>query len=291
MNLIIGCGYLGMRIARLWLAEEHPVAALTRSAKRAEEFRQLGLYPVIGDVTEPRTLLPLANLVEPNDTIVHAVGHDRMAGPSLREVYVAGLLNVLAALRAPPRKIIYISSTGVYGQNDGSWIDEDSPTEPFREAGRICLEAEQALCAHPFGARAIILRMAGIYGPGRVPNRADLQAGKALPVDPQAYLNLIHVADAARIVLLAEEKATTPRTFVVSDGQPLKRHEFYEELARIWQTPSPAFAPPAERAALSAMRHGSNKRVNSARMMRELAPSLLFPDYRQGLADCARGGG
>src|SRR5688572_11770654 len=116
MKLIVGCGYLGMRVARRWLAAEEPVAAVTRYARRAEEFRATGILPIIGEVTQPASLQQLATLLGPGDTLLYAVGYDRSAGLAMEQVYVQGLQNVLAAIHPKIGRVIYISSTGVYGQ-------------------------------------------------------------------------------------------------------------------------------------------------------------------------------
>ena len=153
-RLIIGCGYLGLRVAKRWRAQGDRVFAVTRSAERADAFRQQGLLPVLADVTRRDTLaaLPAA------ETVAYSVGYDRTAGRSMREVYVAGLLAVLGSLPASVGRVIYISSTGVYGQSGGDWVHENSACEPTRESGRICLEAEQTLRAHALGRRAVARR-------------------------------------------------------------------------------------------------------------------------------------
>ena len=110
-------------------------------------------------------------------SVLFAVGYSRTSEASIHEVYVEGLRNVLDALPAATGPVVYISSTGVYAQKDGQWVDEDSECEPDREGGRACLAAEQCLVAHLRGAGATILRMAGLYGPGRLPRSADLIAG------------------------------------------------------------------------------------------------------------------
>ncbi len=289
MKLIVGCGYLGMRVARRWLATEEPVAAVTRHAARAEEFRATGILPIIAEVTEPASLEPLRKLLGPGDTLLYAVGYDRKAGKAMDEVYVQGLKNVIAAVSPEIGRVIYISSTGVYGQVSGETINEESPTEPTREGGRVCLAAEQALAAHPLGQRTVVLRLAGIYGPGRVPNRADLLEQKPLPFDPASALNLIHVDDAATVVVAAEKSATSPQTYVVSDGHPVTRGDYYAELARLWNAPTPVFATPGDvdpssRTAIAPPRRGgADKRIDTTRLMRELAPVLEFPNYRTGL--------
>jgi nucleoside-diphosphate-sugar epimerase len=289
MKLIVGCGYLGLRVARRWLAVEEPVAAVTRHAARAQEFRAMGILPIIAEVTEPPSLEPLRKLLGPGDTLLYAVGYDRHAAKAMDEVYIQGLQNVLAAVSPEIGRVIYISSTGVYGQVAGETINEDSVTEPAREGGRVCLAAEQALRESKFGERAVILRLAGIYGPGRVPNRADLVEQKPLPFDPASALNLIHVDDAASIVMAADKSPTTPRTYVVSDGHPVARGDYYAELAQLWNAPPPVFATPGTvdpnsgTTIAPSRRGGADKRIDTTRLMSELAPVLSYPDYRAGL--------
>ena len=140
MKLIFGCGYLGGRVAERWLAAGDVVAAVTRSAARAAEFHQRGLQPLIADVTRPESLgqLPTA------ETVLWAVGFDPHGGKSRWQVYVDGLRAVLDALPEETGRLVFISSTGVYGDSGGDWVDEDSPCRPTREAGQTLLAAEQA---------------------------------------------------------------------------------------------------------------------------------------------------
>ena len=151
---------------------------------------------------------------------------------------------MLAALPSDTGKFIYISSTGVYGQSGGEWVDEDSACEPLREGGRACLDAEQILLAHPLGQRAVILRLAGLYGPGRIPLADSIRRNQPIEAPAQGWLNLIHVDDAARVVLAAEERAPPPRTYVVSDGTPVERREYFAELARLLGAAPPRFVAP-----------------------------------------------
>lgn len=278
-RLIVGCGYLGTRVARLWQAAGHDVHVLTRSAERAAVWRRDSLRPIVGDVTRPETLAGLPTV----ETVLYAVGFDRSAGRSMRSVYVDGLRNVLKALPPETGRFIYISSTGVYGSAGGDWVDEDSPCEPVRENGRICLEAEQVLADHPLGRRAIVLRLAGIYGPDRIPRQSALLAGEPIDAPELGYLNLIHVDDAARIVLAAEERANPPCRYVVADGCPVQRRAYYEELARLLQAPPLTFVRPSPDSP-AADRASADKRIDSRRMLAELGVTLLYPDYRAGLA-------
>jgi nucleoside-diphosphate-sugar epimerase len=277
--LIFGCGYLGRRVARLWLDRGETVYAVTRSQSRASELAAEGIRPLVADITaDTQVALPKGL-----STIVFAVGHDRGSRASIAEVYCGGLQRAIAWMRTPVDQFLYISSTGVYGQASGEDIDELSPCRPTREGGRACLDAESLLLSSRQATSAIILRLAGLYGPGRIPRAADLAAGRPIDAPADGWLNLIHVEDAARIVLLAAERAAPPRTYVVSDGHPVQRRDYYTELARLIGAEPARFVEPPP-ASPAAMRAASDKRINPSRMFQELAPKLLYPDFRAGLA-------
>jgi len=282
-NLILGCGYLGSRVGRLWRASGEQVHVVTRKIERAREFERAGYLPIVADVTRPESLAGLPAV----DCVLFAVGFDRASGATLEQVYVAGLQAVLDALPGGTKRFVYVSSTGVYGQQSGELVDEDSPCEPDRAGGRASLAAERLLANHALGARSIVLRMAGLYGPGRIPNADAIRRGEPLAVPVEGYLNLIHVEDAARIVVLAAEKAQPPRTYIVSDNHPVVRGDYYRELARLLNAPEPRFVV-ADRDSAVAQRASASKRVSSDRLLRELELPLLYPDYRAGLAAIVR---
>jgi nucleoside-diphosphate-sugar epimerase len=278
-KLVFGCGYLGFPVARLWQAAGHRVFAVTRSKARASELAAAGIEPIVGD------LLGDAQIRVPQGvrTVLFAVGYDRSSNVPIDNVYVGGLSRAIRSLSDSVERLIYISSTGVYGQVSGDEVDEHSPCQPMRAGGKACLAAEDLLRCSRFAAKAIVLRMAGIYGPSRIPRSADLLAGRPIDAPAHGWLNLIHVDDAARIVLLAEQRALRPRTYVVSDGHPVKRSEYYNELARLFDSPPPTFVPPPADSP-AADRATSDKRVNPRKTFAELKPTLLYPDYRSGLA-------
>ncbi len=202
--LVIGCGYLGRRVADLGRAAGQRVFATTRSPPHAAEFQRLGLEPVLCDVIDPDSLLALPAGVD----VVYCVGFDRAGGADMRAVFVDGLANVLDALEEIGR-LVYVSSTGVYAQRDGEAVDENAATQPTSESGRVVLEAERLLR----GERpdAVILRFAGIYGPGRLIREQALRAGDALSGDPEQWLNLIHVEDGAVAVTAAARNGAAGR--------------------------------------------------------------------------------
>jgi nucleoside-diphosphate-sugar epimerase len=267
-NLILGCGYLGRRVARLWMADGQSVSALTRH--NGSELRALGIEPGRGDVLEPDSLRDLPEAA----TVLYAIGLDRASGRSMRDVYVAGLGNVLDTLK-PCRRFIYVSSTSVYGQSDGGIVDEQSPAEPLEESGRIVLEAERLLrWKRP---DAIVLRLAGIYGPDRLlRRRAQLQSNEPIAGDPERWLNLIHVDDGARAILAAESRGIPGETYNIVDDEPATRRAFYTRLAELTGSPPPRFAEgPVERA--------NNRRVSNAKAKTAQVWQPGYPSFREGL--------
>jgi nucleoside-diphosphate-sugar epimerase len=278
-KLIFGCGYLGQRVARRWRAAGHEVTAVTRNPARAEQLEGEGIRAVVADVLTASSLPTLADF----DSILFAIGYDRASRATMRQVYVEGLSNVLAKLSVLPRRFLYISSTGVYGDRQGAWIDERTECRPVREGGIACLEAEQRIAQHACGPVAVILRLAGLYGPGRIPRRHELVANRPIAAPAEGYLNLIHVDDAAQTVLTADTRAEAPNLFVVSDGHPVSRAEYYRELARLVAAPPPRFVAPAEHSP-AAERAAASRRIRNEKMLRDLGITLQYPSYREGLA-------
>lgn len=275
--MVFGCGYLGRRVARRWLTEGTAVQVVTRSPLHADEFRKAGFGALVADITKPDSLVALSR----PSTVLFAVGYDRTSGDSIEDVYVQGLSNVLNALPDSVERFVYISSTGVYGASGEAWVDEASVCKPERPGGKACLAAERLLQEHPLGDRAIIMRLAGIYGPGRVPQREALAKGKAKAPPLDSYLNLIHVDDAADCVIAAERKAVPPELFVVSDGNPVLRRDYYEEVLRLCGLDQALMS----RIQVSASSRGrSSKRVRNSKLISDLKMNFSYPSYREGLA-------
>ncbi|HVT27073.1 MAG TPA: NAD-dependent epimerase/dehydratase family protein [Lacipirellulaceae bacterium] len=280
-KLVFGCGYLGERVARRWHDAGHEVCVVTRRVDRTEEFRQRGYKPIVADVTRPETLLRLPVA----ETVLFAVGVDRTSSNSVYDVYASGLGNVLASLSVETERVIYISTTGVYGTADGAWVDELTRPNPQREGGQASLAAEQVLGGHPLGRRSVVLRLAGIYGPARIPFLKELREGRPIPAPVTGWLNLVHVDDAAAIVVAADDLKSFndgPRIYCVSDGRPVERGEFYREVARQIGAPAPRFAEPEPKSPRAA-RAEANRRISNSRMMAELRVTLAYPTYQAGL--------
>ena len=265
-------------MAQRWLEQGDAVHVMTRSASRAKLLSDNGLRPLVGDLTNLDSLPALPAV----DTLLFAVGWDRSAGKTIQEVYVGGLEHLLTKLPSSVGRVVYISSTGVYGQTSGERVDETSVCRPQREGGRACLAAEQVLAQHAMAERTVILRLAGIYGPGRLPRQADLIAGRPIAVSADGLINLIHVDDAVQAVLAASElELTLPRWYTVSDGHPVARGDFYHELARLLGTEAPRYVDPPT---ATRTRGSTSKRVANGRMVAELRVQLQYPTYQDGLA-------
>ena len=277
-KLIFGCGYLGQRVAQLWRDAGETVHVVTRSADRAARFQGEGYQTHLADVTRRATLADLP----PADAVLFAVGFDRSVDNTIEEVYADGVRNVLAALPSAAERFIYISSTGVYGAAGGDWVDESTPSNPQRDSSKASLAAEQLL-----GENSVILRLAGIYGPDRIPYLAKLRAGEPIAAPSEGWLNLIHVDDGAAIVIAAEtwakSQAVGPHLFCVSDGQPIVRCQYYREVARRIGAQPPQFIAPDPASAV-ATRANSDKRISTAKLKAELHYEFVYPSYREGLA-------
>jgi len=282
-RLIVGCGYLGTRVATRWLTSGDRVFGITRSPARADTLAAHGITPLVYDVTadsESRLVEALRTLPA-LDTVFWAVGFDRTSGVTHRDVHVAGLARLLGDLSGSPR-VILSSSTGVWGDEGGGSVSEATPTNPSREAGRVLVEAEALLRSHPKGP-GVALRFAGLYGPDRLPRLDDLKAGRPIAADPDSWLNLIHVDDAARIVCAVAAAAAPQPLYVVSDGHPVQRRVWYGHLARITGSPPPTWDLSLPRT------RGADKRVDPSLLFRDLTITLAHPDPLRGIEAVLRG--
>jgi len=284
LRLVVGCGYLGERVARRWVDAGFRVIATTRREARAAELRERGITPAVVDVTvaEPGWAKLFADAGVP-ETVFWGVGFDRAAGATPRDVHGDGLRRLLDALAtARPAgsttRVILSSSTGVWGDEGGGAVDESTPPNPSREAGRVLVEAESLLAAHPAGP-GTALRFAGLYGPGRLPRVADLKAGLPIAADPDSWLNLIHVDDAAAVVCTVADAASPRGLYVVADGHPVRRRDWYGTLAKLTGSPEPRWDTAAPRP------RGADKRIDPALLFRDLGFRPIHCNPLVALAD------
>ncbi len=276
-TLIVGTGYLGERVARLLVDRGDRVFGTTRSLGRAIELSRMGIEAIVADVTVSDSLARLPEV----DRVLYCVGFDRSKGVPIRAVYVDGLRHALGHLIDRASKLVYASSTGVYGQDDGGWVDENSAAEPRSESGRACLEAEAVIGSYEL-LPSTILRYSGLYGPGRIMRREGLLKGEPVVGDPEKFLNLIHIDDAARVAVAALDADEAGPLYLASDDRPVVRREFYALAAEQLGAPAPRFEPPGLDSP-KAGRDESNKRVSNARMKAELGVTLAYPDITSGV--------
>ena len=286
--LIIGAGYVGGRVAHAWRREFGGRVFVTTRGRRksiATDRPEMSLLQI--NVHDRRTLRHLTpEVVTDRTPVLIAVSHDRSSGRSPSATHVDGLRHVLDRLdqigRTPP--ITLISTTGVYHQRGGVWVDERSPTRPTRPSSIAHLRGEALLRRRwsAAGRSATVLRLAGIYGPGRLPNVRDVRRGQVAVADPDSHLNLIHVDDAVAACLRSmrrpgtRSRSNTNDLFCIADGHPVRRRVFYDAVAAALRCEPPQYvAPPSPRSPRSI--GGGDRRIRNRKLRRELLRDLSHP--------------
>lgn len=270
--LVAGCGWLGAVIARRLVERGARVTGVRRDPSKVSSLAALGVEPLAVDLAAPgaEALLPDVDAV---------VACQSAAGDS-PEAYRAAYLDanralLAAALRARARAFVYTGSTGVFGQRDGRDVDEGTKPAPAGATGSILLEAEQLVTgASARGLRASVIRLSGLYGPGRAGLVERVRSG-ALALGPGdgAWMNFCHVEDAASFVLAALDGARAGAIHHGSDAQPARRREVVEWIAaRIGVVPKRSEDGPA----------GPDRRILSAATRETLGVHLRYPSFREG---------
>lgn len=276
--LIIGCGFSGLAIARLLRSRGIPALGTTRSRARAGEILAAGAEPVVWTAGEP---LP-ATLAGRFDAVVDTAGPAWRTGEDPTEA-------ILRSVEGHPlRRFVYLSSTAVYGDQDGGVVDEDTPCVPASPAGERRLAVERMLLRRA-DLPVTILRLPAIYGPGREGLVGRILRGThAIIGTDGGYGNRIRVEDLATACLAAIERATSS-VYVVADDEAATRGEVADGLAELLGAPRPPRVTREE--ALRSMdpsvvaMFSDSKRLCNARMKRELGVTLRYPTWREGFAD------
>lgn len=279
--LILGCGYVGCAAGEVLVRAGHQVFGVQRRPDDGA-LAAAGVQPLVGDVTRPDTL---AALPGPWDAVVNCVSSAGGDAGAYRSVYLEGTRNVCGWLRTgTPRRYVHVGSTSVYGQTDGGWVDESSPTAPTAETARLLVATEEVLRAKAAaGFPAVILRVTGIYGPGRGRLFQQLLRGEArLDGDGMRWLNQNHRDDVAGAVAAALEGGVPGRTYNVADDEPVTQRGFLTWLAAELGRPLPDVAEPGE--TRPRKRGATNKRVSNRRLREELGWAPRFPSFREGYA-------
>lgn len=277
--LIIGCGFLGEAAAELFSARGKRVLGLVRGADSLASLVGKPFASAACDVTDNASVATLTPLVRHVPLAIYCVSSGRGGAETYAAVYHDGLRRVLDSWN--PGKIIFVSSTSVYGQTDGSWVTEESPAIPDRVTGRILLEAEQVARA----AGGSVARLSGIYGPGRSVLLKKFLAGEAVLEDGgHRWINQIHRDDAAAAVVHLGEAVAPAGLYNVSDNTPATQREVYGWMAEFLKRPLPGEGP----ADLNRKRGWTSKRISNAQL--QTAGWIpQFPSYRDALPHLLEG--
>jgi nucleoside-diphosphate-sugar epimerase len=279
--LILGCGYTGAVLAQRLAFAGLPVIGTTRSEAQASVIRTRGAEPVLLDVAD---LTPLARLRGRVRAVVHSIPPEVDPASGAVTDVTAALLEHFAGESL--ERFIYISSTSVYGDCDGAVVAEDTPCHPDSPRGAARLAIEDQVLAS--GLPAVVVRPAGIYGPGRSQLHRMARGQYKLVGDGSAITNRVHVRDLAAILAAAIDRGEAGAVYLATDTHPATQAEVAEHIVATYGLPQPPTMPLAEaRVRLSRdvlkMITGS-KRLDPSWTLAQLGVRLRFPDYQQGLA-------
>jgi nucleoside-diphosphate-sugar epimerase len=281
--LIVGCGYVGLPLGKELIRLGHKVFGLRRSLLAEAELIAAGLTPLHADITQPDSLQKLPGDF---DWVVNCSASGGGGADDYRKVYLQGNRNLLAWLTdSPPKNFVYTSSTSVYAQNDGSEVTEKSVTEPEADTAKVLVETEKLLSSAATERQfpAVILRVAGIYGPGRGHAFKQFLRGEAkIEGDGARWLNMIHRDDLISIISAALERGMPGEIYNAADNAPASQLEFFTWLAAELKRPlPPRIAADTE---VWRKRGVTNKRVSNAKLRTELKYEFQYPDFRAGYA-------
>ncbi len=282
--LIVGSGDVARRILTQ-LAPHYRVYALLRDTARHALWRSAGAVPLAGDLDDRRSLGRLGGLA---DIVLHLAPPPASGRLDTRTQH---LLAALESAKSLPRRLIYVSTTGVYGDCAGAWIDETRPCSPANARAQRRVDAEGRLRA--WGARrgvsVSILRAPGIYAADRLPLQRLEQGTPALPGDEDVFTNHIHATDLAAACRAAIRRGAANRAYNVVDDSDLKMADYFDRVADAFLLPRPPRLPLAELAQvlsapqLSFMRE--SRRIGNRRLKQELKLSLAYPTVDVGIAE------
>jgi nucleoside-diphosphate-sugar epimerase len=281
--VVLGCGYVGLELGRQLSAVGHDVVGVRRSSEGVAAVEEAGLEAVPADVTDPDALAAVPDA----DWLVFAASSGGRGADAAREVYVTGLetaIDVFAARDDPPDRLVYTSSTGVYGGHGGAWVDEATPITPTTPKTRVLATAERvALGARLSGIDGTVARFAGLYGPDRYRLERYLEG----PVT-EGYLNMVHRDDAAGAVAhLLESDAARGDAVLVVDDEPVEKWAFADWLADECGVTRPEKRTIEERLAAGDLSDAGRRRLRTQKRcsnerLRESGYEFTFPTFREG---------
>lgn len=279
--LIAGCGYVGTAFGLRLAADGHVVWGLRRDPGGLPS----GIRPLAGDLTAPETLQDLPGTL---DFVFYTAAPDVSSDEDYRATYVDGVRHVLDALqsqRQRPRRVFFTSSTTVYAQADGDWVDVRSATDPVHFSGVRMLEAERLLLGSPF--RATVVRLGGIYGPGREGLIRRMREGRAVCTDgPPLYTNRIHRDDCTGVLRHLMMLQDPHELYIGVDHEPAEECEVLRWLATRLGVPPPRVEKPSGAAP---RRQRGNKRCRNTTLV-DSGYVFQYSTFREGYAELLAGG-
>lgn len=268
--LIAGCGDVGTALGLDLAMAGHRVWGLRRDPSALPP----PIGPIAADLSRPETLGALPAGI---GQVVYAAAADGFSDAAYRAAYVEGVENLQRALAGRQvRRFVFVSSTAVYGQGDGEWVDESSPTEPSGFSGRRVLQGEERVRSGPFPG--VVVRFGGIYGPGRTRLIESVRRGEPCVEAPARFTNRIHRDDCAGVLRHVLELGAPAPVYLAVDGAPAPDCEVRDWLAHLLGVPPPARASDA---AGSPQR--GNKRCRNERLIAS-GYRFRYPTYREGYA-------
>jgi nucleoside-diphosphate-sugar epimerase len=270
--LLAGCGDIGQRTALKFaqLPSGHQCFGL----KRNPQNLPASITPIAGNMTDVEQLTSILN--QQFDVVIVTLTPQSFTEQAYRDSYVAGAEALAAAIeetQSRPKLVLWVSSTSVYGNNQGAWVDETTPTNPVSFSGQLLLQAEQTIGRLPCAYS--IVRFSGLYGSGRTRMLDQIKAGKGRPAQPEQWSNRIHSDDCAgvlaHLVELFDRGETLESIYLGTDKEPVTQHDM-----RRWMASQMQVQLTEEIVVQNAIRRCSNQRLL------ESGYEFIYPGYREG---------
>ncbi len=284
--VIVGCGRVGCQLGRLWRDSGLDVSGLVRTREKADRLVESGLHAMQADLDDEKVML---DLPFQGAVVYYSVPPpDKGVEDTRIQRFLSGL-----DFKNRPAVLVYLGTTGVYGQCHGAWVTEGQVPNPQSPRSKRRLHAETQLVDwhRNSGVPVVILRISGIYGPGRLPLESLRRRQAILNEADSPFSNRIHADDLTSVCRLAAIRATSLHIYNISDGAPCKMATYYDLVARSagleqpptlsWQEAETVLAP----SVLEFLRE--SRRIDNRKMLAELGVVLKYPTLTQGLQHCS----